>query len=812
MILQDNHLWGLEWEKLILAWKMFHKEFLDFVSQWGNSDGSLEEASQWEIYRNLAIENYVDFLDSIWTVEQQIQKIEILLILVQLHDRDYEQWTRVDFFYQAVELLERYQMYVDKYQSIIVDAYIQYINTEFGYIFPEAYRPTMSGLIYTKILSEYNIRLFAHLEESASADFVSDTDTPLQIIQKLEQVFWVLRILVFSEESGEICMEHRCCSSDVGTFLSFPMNTSEIEIFDIPRKYHIAIDHGSSEMANQCKKSQLEHIIYPIIGKYIQKKWYDFFQYASDNSDTIVTLESAIELKMTIPLYTEFISSVTDALDPLEFHRAHESETYIEDCEKAIAISRMIFLSRNSDKSFLSIVNLDRIMWWTINRNIFNLVQSILLSSHENMNGIGYPFWLSKKSIPLEWRIYALIRSFEALSLMKNRSQVIETLKEWCTGWYYDTDICIKFITFLQTHDYECTTLKSPIPDSMTPHRTAQYEKYISHWTDILDRIDVIEDLYNHFRWASWDYSTQSVIIKKANESVLGLIKIANIRKLFILTRHGATESDIDGWPPGNTDELLVSDGEISSLLKWDILSNLQLRIFASPLIRARQTAAIICQKVRHCVLDIVPIDGHMPSCDICPWVIIERSMENPKKHADNGRYNSFIQKLLADDTNGLMKFLVNIAFSAEESTNLCILHRDSARHMIFWLENLFSQNGATGTKVAIDNNLIYEFFFRWNHIIEAEKDKKNMLLFSIFTWKEAISEINTFSWDIFWEAFQVISSWRIDLIQLHDAFCDFLDLQYEQCPEKVRTFLEISQSGEYTENFKKILKEEGIG
>lgn len=87
--------------------------------------------------------------------------------------------------------------------------------------------------------------------------------------------------------------------------------------------------------------------------------------------------------------------------------------------------------------------------------------------------------------------------------------------------------------------------------------------------------------------------------------------------------------------------------------------------------------------------------------------------MENPKKHADNGRYNSFIQKLLADDTNGLMKFLVNIAFSAEESTNLCILHRDSARHMIFWLENLFSQNGATGTNVAIDNNLIYEFFFR---------------------------------------------------------------------------------------------------
>lgn len=74
------------------------------------------------------------------------------------------------------------------------------------------------------------------------------------------------------------------------------------------------------------------------------------------------------------------------------------------------------------------------------------MVQSLLLSRNETMNGTGYPYGLSKKNIPLLTRIYAIIRSYEALSHFKNPTQVISTLKEWGAGGYFDNDILRIFL------------------------------------------------------------------------------------------------------------------------------------------------------------------------------------------------------------------------------------------------------------------------------------------------------------------------------------------------------------------------------
>ncbi len=39
----------------------------------------------------------------------------------------------------------------------------------------------------------------------------------------------------------------------------------------------------------------------------------------------------------------------------------------------------------------------------------------ILLSRDETMNGLGYPTGLSKRHIPIEGRVYAIIRLYETL-------------------------------------------------------------------------------------------------------------------------------------------------------------------------------------------------------------------------------------------------------------------------------------------------------------------------------------------------------------------------------------------------------------
>ncbi len=43
------------------------------------------------------------------------------------------------------------------------------------------------------------------------------------------------------------------------------------------------------------------------------------------------------------------------------------------------------------------------------------MVTMLLLSRDETMNGLGYPFGVIKKDIPIEARIYSIIRLYEAL-------------------------------------------------------------------------------------------------------------------------------------------------------------------------------------------------------------------------------------------------------------------------------------------------------------------------------------------------------------------------------------------------------------
>jgi HD-GYP domain-containing protein (c-di-GMP phosphodiesterase class II) len=49
------------------------------------------------------------------------------------------------------------------------------------------------------------------------------------------------------------------------------------------------------------------------------------------------------------------------------------------------------------------------------------------------MNGTGYPFGLSKKRIPLESKLYSIIRAYEVLGSMSKSKQVEATMKAWAS-------------------------------------------------------------------------------------------------------------------------------------------------------------------------------------------------------------------------------------------------------------------------------------------------------------------------------------------------------------------------------------------
>lgn len=768
--------------------------------------------------RNFTISNLINSLNFTGNWSEQRIKIKALLLLAVIHDEESEVLIREDFFYRAVEIAQQYlhdDLNSESLWTSIIETYIAYIDTTFGSIFPGTYIPSLSALLLTKIIAESNLRIQVRLEKAADTNkYISIQDSSDAVIAKLEKIFGPIRIIIVSEVSSEILICHRCLDVDV----DFLQNTSgyvrstTVNIFDIPRKYSMMIDRGSDEFMSQFKDSHLQHIIYPILDLFIEKKEYEFFIYASDNSDTVEVLERASDLPLELNDYSALFSSViAQCLDPLEFHESTSNIDYIDHCIKAIDICRVINFKQSSSEDILQII--DDILWGRINRDILYRVQSILLSCNETMNGIGYPFGLSKKDIPLEWRIFSIIRAYEALCLVKNQFQVLTALQEWAKGWYFDTDILRVFIENIKSGIDKKIRLPITIiePNTVSSYRRWKYTNYMHSWSEIQETMLDIEDNYHQFRKAEWDKKTQNIIIKQTNELCLKLRKQANSRKLIIITRHGSTESDIFGWPPGDDNEFLTKEWEEGSHTKWLLFQWVQFRIFSSPLLRARQTSAIICQKIRNCTRNIVPINGIITSCMNCPWVIPEFSIGNPKKNMDNWRYNSYAQKIFADNASWLMEFLIKVVSSSQESQNLFIAHRDSGRHMIFWLKNLFSQDGVYGEKTKIDNDTVYEFFFKWDHIIEWWESKNRGLLFSIFNWKDALFELNGLIWDIFWEEFYLFGSWSADLIWIHDRFLDFFDRIIEDSPEKVGIFILKLSDGIHTKHFINILKSEGF-
>ena len=144
----------------------------------------------------------------------------------------------------------------------------------------------------------------------------------------------------------------------------------------------------------------------------------------------------------------------------------------------------------------------------------------------------------------------------------------------------------------------------------------------------------------------------------------------------------------------------------------------MQFHLFTSPLIRARQTAAIICQKVRNCVRNIIPVNDNdlytIPSCKNCPAVTPEDTIINPPNHREAEQYDGWLSNYDSDPHSiRRSQFIKKLVSSSEESMNLFITHTFPARNLIHLLEDIFSEDRSARKKIEIGNDTVYELYFR---------------------------------------------------------------------------------------------------
>jgi hypothetical protein len=208
-----------------------------------------------------------------------------------------------------------------------------------------------------------------------------------------------------------------------------PDNTT-ISIFDKKREYTVYINRWWIGKINTFNLSYFEEIIYPIIDTFIQKKEYALFMDVSDHGACIKEFEWKIDNIIPGRDYRSFIETVLRS----DWNTVSEKDITI--CQKSIDICRIISwkYNENNDFSVDEIVEpLDLLLWWTVQRCILSQVKSNILHRNETMNGTGYPFWLYKNMIPINARIYMVIRAYEWLFSMYHSQQnkIIETLKNW---------------------------------------------------------------------------------------------------------------------------------------------------------------------------------------------------------------------------------------------------------------------------------------------------------------------------------------------------------------------------------------------
>ena len=418
-------------------------------------------------FKRKEIDQLVKNISVVGDSEQQISKIQLLLILAK--DADIGKAEREWYFYQAVDIAKQYfwKSYLDnRHWKPIVDIYRGYIASNVDISIRKSMMYDNNERRQREIMTAKNTQTY-----------LSGITDPDKILAKLESLIGSVRLIITSENSGEVVVRHNINQSDIQTTEYIPISRyrTEVNIFDRKNWYVIAIDHGSNETNNQINESDWNDYIKPIIDIYIEQLESALFHQKYENIVSIRSIEKQRKKPQEHYEYGAFLESlIASQLVPW----THESrEKYIDNLRKAIDISRLITLSHSGNR-YIKKVDLaqaiDHILGWRITRRIYDLVKSIILSRDETMDGLGYPSGLSKADIPIEARIYSIIRSYEALATPDDLQEARIMLEKWKNSGHLDSTILEIFLKSLE--EGKISKSKTNTQWAVTPYRRGSYE------------------------------------------------------------------------------------------------------------------------------------------------------------------------------------------------------------------------------------------------------------------------------------------------------------------------------------------------
>ena len=752
--------------------------------------------------RGTSIEQLKESLTYVGTCAEQLKKVTTLLALT-MYSKDSRE-DREKYFYTAVELVQRCiedDIIGIPYWREIISTFLLYIRPGMSPL--ETSSPAFMQFVHNNIQLESNTWIQKRLQHTADLKEILNTKNAAEeILDRLETAFGLIRLLIISDDSGEIVTNHRIDTSDLDGLRNSSLPTirhTTIRPFDRTRTYSVIIDLGSVEPANQIADHHWENFIQKIINIYIEKKEIDFCINQHAIIDEIKSIEKEMEAVDTITSgwndYRGFIESVKWAMDPTISHESACDPEYIDNLLRALDICKIVTLQHSGNKH-IQIEDIpqqiDHIIWWRMSSRVLDMVTMILLSRDETMNGLGYPFGVIKKDIPIEARIYSIIRLYEALCWSIPPKPISQAMQYWSRGGSLDSVVLGIFLQRLADGKIWKKQIDNSRYAKISSYRETLYTPYIQSWTRIMSHIDEIEQQYLQYR-TSGDIGEQSRLAIIIKDLQFNLIKIADLMKVVVIMLHDETPSDLIPWQPGVPGEGLTEVWKENAKKKWEILRGLFLFILSSPINRAIQSASIICNEIRN----------YVDRCLLSPSVITTKALENPPKHTELNRFD-FLAKIFGDNSNALLELRWRLVSSPIESVEVLVTHWTVATYAGFFITNLGrTVQEITGTAIPNKSGMGDVHLIQWGRRLEWN------LFFPFNGWQEVIREVHAITQDIFGDTFSPIDQRDIHLIHIHKKFLDYIDLKNETSPRKIWAFINRLNKNPHTKHFSAILRKE---
>ena len=599
-------------------------------------------------------------------------------------------------------------------------------------------------------------------------------------IESLEKMLGPIQLLIVSQESGRPIIQHRIDNVEVPLLQQkIPLRSSTVKVHGQSGTYSIWIQGIEQPISDERWTDLIKRIIDSYIRKCEQEWQMTHQSELRQIKDKEEKMNPFVDKNSD---YRNLISGILRNKNIPWVQKAQQDPRYIKHCIEAIDICRIISrLPITQDDQDLRTISseIDTILGWRIHREVLDMVTTILLSRDEMMNWLGYPSNLSKSDIPLEGRLYQIIRAYEAYCSDILPDKIPDTMQQWAKKSCIDNDLLEIFLKSLQWHTVPIANQESKTTQPVSEYRYSIYNSHIKKWNNVTRMINGIKDHHWVFYTANSDESKQKQLRDHIDLLKSTIPQEAGLVQLLIVERHG----EDDGTHL--TKQWIIESNRRWKQINWLLID----MIHSSSLPRCRETAQILWES----------ISDHNGS----PSIEEERSLDNPSKLSGIKRWIRRAEKFLVDRPRGLAHFLDRKMSIPEDSVAILVTHGTIIKYIELILRDFGIMNLSEEGLLSTDD--VRYHLMRWGNCVKYD------LVFPIIGWGEVMSELHTITESIFDDTFSQWNPQKINLIKVHKKLLDYIDNKNETDPEGVWKLIQALDDNPLTAHFSAILRTEWV-